>query len=765
MRVKFNIETPEVREKAWTIVIDGAGKQWRREMLRRDDGNRGLLPFPASGTPATGLAAQEPAAVLKAYAAIVGRTPPISTVEYGRYLFDNLLGEEIWKEILDLAEAANESLIELALFWEPKDGNLSRLHWEMMFDGSQFLAAGRTRREKKGSLDVAVTRVVPGSVGVAHPLSACPRVLFAIGTSLTDSSIRPGAEIMGLLRDPEVEDRISPMVLENASPKLVEERISRFLPEVVHFICHGKVDAKSGAGYIEIKANPSSDQTAFYAEQVWAWLQAGGAPPEIVVLSACESGTGRALGPEAVAPLAAELTAQGVPVVVAMSGRVSDLACRLFTRTFSRALLSGETLVSATAKGRRAAIAEGEAPKRSVDWGFPVIYLSAKVDPEYAPGTQVAASKEGGLQARIKTYQLRRTPVFCGRNEFFFAFRELFSERNIGSVLAAYVAPEPELENVIEGYGRTRLLEELTIQAIRDGNVPCVVLAANGSSKSWSPPKSPLDLALLIDSTMETARASLGLETGKDRPITWLKSFNQGVTEPRDLDPWLLTAVRMGHTGPPPLKVSPYALAKAIEKQFAQLMAEARAQEPKRIAEKGRAVLLLDEVHEYFEHLDSINEHQKLGVWGFGSEADPVPVVISFALGTVASDLLRPIAESRRIGWRALQLRRFDRGPLHAEDMLAYGRVLLNRFNDKLVPDISDREWVMDYGIDPKNIKECESEYRKNLKGVPSEFSLKDFFWVTRIVMMRARELKVDFLMEATDRDELSKLIKEDAKT
>ena len=29
--------------------------------------------------------------------------------------------------------------------------------------------------------------------------------------------------------------------------------------------------------------------------------------------------------------------------------------------------------------------------------------------------------------------------------------------------------------------------------------------------------------------------------------------------------------------------------------------------------------------------------------------------------------------------------------------------------------------------------------------------------------MMRARELKVDFLMEATDRDELSKPIKEDA--
>src|SRR5580704_4020709 len=73
MRVKFSIETPDVPEKAWMIVIEGAGRQWRREMVRRDDGSGGLLPFPPPDTPATGLALQEPAAVLKAYLAIVGR--------------------------------------------------------------------------------------------------------------------------------------------------------------------------------------------------------------------------------------------------------------------------------------------------------------------------------------------------------------------------------------------------------------------------------------------------------------------------------------------------------------------------------------------------------------------------------------------------------------------------------------------------------------------------------------------------------------------
>src|ERR1700722_4575006 len=106
MRVKFKIEAPQAPEQPWMIVIEGANKQWKREMPRRDDGGGGgMLPFPPSDTLATGLATQEPSAVLKAYLSIVGRKAE-TIVEYGRYLFDALLGEAIWKEILDLAEAA-----------------------------------------------------------------------------------------------------------------------------------------------------------------------------------------------------------------------------------------------------------------------------------------------------------------------------------------------------------------------------------------------------------------------------------------------------------------------------------------------------------------------------------------------------------------------------------------------------------------------------------------------------------------------------------
>jgi len=55
--------------------------------------------------------------------------------------------------------------IELALCWDKQDANLSRLHWEMMFDGDRFLIFGLTAGATK--TDVAITRIVPGTTAEA----------------------------------------------------------------------------------------------------------------------------------------------------------------------------------------------------------------------------------------------------------------------------------------------------------------------------------------------------------------------------------------------------------------------------------------------------------------------------------------------------------------------------------------------------------------------------------------------------------------------
>lgn len=748
MRFEINIQDSENK---WIADIRCDEKQWTRRMLALDDGKGGLFPFPADDVPAAGLAAKSAADVLAVYTEIVNRKPE-HIVDYGRYLFDNLLGDPLWQDMIALSQDKGEQLIELALSWPLNESNLSRLHWEMMHDGAQFLAAGRVLAPNQG-LDIAVTRVVAQSTGVPRKISAAPRVLFVIGTSLTDSSIRPGAEIMSLLRAPEIEERISPMVLENATPRVIQDRIVRFRPEVVHFICHGNIDARTKAGYIEVRPDPQTQQTRFFAGQIWQWLMASAEPAQIVVLSACDSGT--ALGPDSVAPLAADLVREGVPVVIAMSGRVSDLACRLFTRTFSETLLSGEALVAATAKGRRAAIAEGEDAKRSVDWGFPVIYQSAKVPECYAPGEKIAAVGPGSLCSRIKPYELRRKPVFCGRTEFFTAFRDLLVEAP-NNVLAVYVSADPKFDS--KGYGRTRLLEEFILQAIREGHIPCPVLARKSASREWEKPRNPLELGMMIHEAIETARDSLGFEPRDESPIISLKLFDQSGNL-SEVDPVLMTALRLGHEGSGSLKVNPRVIAEAVRKEFEQLIQEVESNRPGFIRKESRAVLFLDDVHDYLDCFEKIASQVKMGVRGFGSDNRPVPVVISFSLGTSVADLLKTVTESGKTGWRAIELRRFERGPVQKEDMLAYSHVLLNPYEEseaktKIAEGISDKAWVMDYEVNSQSVTEGEGYYRRFLDGVPVEFLTPQFFIVTEL----ARRAGPGFITEASDRDRLRKL-------
>ena len=93
-----------------------------------------------------------------AYGSIAAGQPAGPRVkEFGRYLFEVLLGKAVWAKILEQADASG---VELGLSWSTSEWALSRLPWEMMHDGTEFLAA----RHKPL---VAVHRVV-------QPLKTCP---------------------------------------------------------------------------------------------------------------------------------------------------------------------------------------------------------------------------------------------------------------------------------------------------------------------------------------------------------------------------------------------------------------------------------------------------------------------------------------------------------------------------------------------------------------------------------------------------------------
>src|SRR3954469_3694216 len=349
-----------------------------------------------------------------------------------------------------------------------------------MHGPTAFLVASRVPR-------IAITRVVAGTTTVPIQLDLPPRALFVIGTAETDPEIRPGAELLGLLRQLKDKSRaIVPRVLERASPKRLRAVMESFKPQIVHFICHGELDSQ-GRGFLVLQADDDQPDSRRFGDQLLIDLDVSGQLPQIMVLSACKSGA--MLPGQQSAPLAAELVSGGVPIVVAMAGRVSGLACRLFTPRFGEAILGGEPLLAATAEARRAPFAAGMPPHKSVDWAYPALFVSAKVPVGYAPTPPAAAPDP--TETWVRSYGVDRQPVFCGRQDMLADFDRIV-EPGDGGVLAVFGDSD---------FGKSRILLELTAGAIRAGHVPFLV---GSDSKTWEPPRT-------LDAFIVALRSSIAL--------------------------------------------------------------------------------------------------------------------------------------------------------------------------------------------------------------------------------------------------------------
>ena len=344
MRIDVVVDT------AWQVSVlrDGADMGIARPMRAINDGD-GNRQFPLPPDPHDEVVPAKDLHTL--YAKVLEREGNDSVRLFGSHLFAALLGND-WQTIRDKSPAA----FELALTWSADDAALNSLPWEMMFapddQGGKFLAA-------LTAPSVSITRRVAGTTAQASAILAPPRVLVVVGTKLSEDVIKPGAEYLGLLR--EVQNAglfLKTHLLLEATPKKLASVVQWFRPTVVHFICHGVTDAGHGK-LVLLSDDKPGDPFLAGAQQLHALLklhtaEAGDTWPQIIVMNACSTATADEL--RAGRPLATELIKLGIPIVVGMSGRVDDQACRLFAKGFYSAMLKGGKIGYAAAEGRRAAI-------------------------------------------------------------------------------------------------------------------------------------------------------------------------------------------------------------------------------------------------------------------------------------------------------------------------------------------------------------------------------------------------------------------------
>jgi hypothetical protein len=432
---------------------------------------------------------------------VMNQSAGVGGVErFGRYLFSTMLGQDLWTAI---DSGAGTQPIELALTWAPGDTTFDRLPWELMHTGKEnpaqpyegFLAA---------EPDVAIVRRVAGTRGAAYSLNSLRaplRVLFVIGSSLSDPVIRPGAEYVGLMKHLTERGRvIFPKLLLNATTEQLALAVRDFKPSVVHVICHGQI-REDGPNLLFRK--PNSDESDFVnatrlREVLGAELADAAQLPRVLILNACST----AAADEATVgrPMAAKLVQLGIPVVVGMSGNVADQACRLFTRGFYGSLLDGGNIAQAAARGRRAAIAHGGYdPSTQVDWALPTLFLAeevgdVKVD---APGVDEEAER---LEQALEFSKRPEYPVFCGRWEVFEKYERLMSQSEYQSLAISIPrADTTDPLNPQPQYGGSRVLKELAAQAVRDGHIPILLC----KDKEWLRlTKWPSDLKAFLNNVM-----------------------------------------------------------------------------------------------------------------------------------------------------------------------------------------------------------------------------------------------------------------------
>jgi hypothetical protein len=700
LRVDVRVTRPDP-DGPWTVVVDGDGiAPSEHQMLAVRVGDRWCpqpeaANQPAAGEPHAGLCAGDATRLAEVVGRVADRSPVDDDIVcLGRSLFDCLIGAPAWRRVRNVAMLRHPQFVELGLWSESNDGDLHRLPWELMHDGRRFLSVYL-------DFPVAIVRRVQGIGSAPIPIDHVPRMLFAVGTDITDRSVRPGAELLGLFRALEFDGgSIHPYIVQRASINRLKAAVHRFEPDVIFMIGHGDIHPTTKQGAVQLRSDdPGSNQPLLAdADQlIDAFTDGGRVPaPRVVVLSVCK---GAVAGGPTTAPLAARLIELGVGMVVAMSGRVGDQACRLFTRRFGQGLADGEAIAEAAAQGRSAAFSNGEEPPRSsADWALPALFLAGWVPVAF----RGVAVHTGGVRKLIADFGLataKTRPVFCGRLSFFEKYERLVTRTDTLSSMVIYA-------DDLEGLGSDRLLRELGAQALRDGHVPLLLGPYDGGADT---PRRPVQLAVQLLLAIVTASEHLKIEFRDSSLLAFLNGREVGE---RTYTPAQIRqeANSFGKRAKPAYDAG--ALGAALKDDFARLADEARLSPVLPSHDNTVVLVLLPGVHEWDKAFVGLLE--MLGTNGLGTGDRPVPAILTGSLSRVGGEKLADQRRKPKLGDAYLvfePLKPFE----DPEDLLAYQWVLLNP--RPVLPGSSDHVYAV-----VSDESDWQTPFRTYMNGKPSDF-------------------------------------------
>lgn len=385
---------------------------------------------------------------------------------YGRALYDLLLMADprqrvssVFTRCFDAPSARVQVALELV---DETLASLLELRWEVLCDpDGRYLALDSRLRLVRRLASLAPRR--------DYPLSDRPRVLVVISSpdNLESFSVpSPGPErsqslcfaaieqpffpqqtlgLLDLFDRLQEKDRIAGYRIlrgplpspHGGHPALLPgrpalERIHQVLQEgealdqpyhIVHFLAHGFLD-ESGSGYL-LLTDGMGDATPIH-ESAFRSLFPRLHQVRLVLLAACQSGSGEQGIGQPLAGLAPSFLRVGIPVVIAMQDKVSARGAAAFTETFYSELTSHGYVDTAVVEARREM--ERRMPS-AVEWGIPVLYLQDREPRLLQPVLHSDLSLEVSANPFYIGGRINDPALFFGRQRL---VRELCSELRKG---------------------------------------------------------------------------------------------------------------------------------------------------------------------------------------------------------------------------------------------------------------------------------------------------------------------------------------------
>lgn len=378
----------------------------------------------------------------------------LSVRAFGNVLFEAAFPDEIracYKSSLEKARASGKGL-RLRLHIEAPD--LATLPWEYLYDEERrkFVCLARDTPV------VRYLRIQDEDDARRQPIAVDPplRILGMVAAPTVETGLarldveREKRRIEEALAKLGQRERVELVWLEGQTSWALQEAMQRGPWHAFHFIGHGGFDVETNKGFL-VFAKEDGREHRIPAPKVATYLT-DHLPLRLVVLNACQGAQGSA--DDILSSTASTLILRGIPAVVAMQYKISDVAAIEFAQGFYGSLANGLPVDAAVAEARK----KVNSMDYTVEWGTPVLHMQSSdgrlfdlnaaapppVVPPPAPVVEVEPGRPAAPRAREeKRPRGARWGVFAGAGV-------------LAVALVAYALntgnSEPPLEDAVDVY-------------------------------------------------------------------------------------------------------------------------------------------------------------------------------------------------------------------------------------------------------------------------------------------------------------------------